>query len=319
MSVYTSVERSELEALLRNYSIGRLVDLEGISDGIENTNYFVTTTEGRYVLTLFEILPRDELPYYLDLMAYLAEHGIPSAHPVADHDDRYLQELSDKSAVLVHCLRGASILNPTPPHCAAIGSMLGRMHIVGKGYTGYRENDRGPQWWKTAAAQLLPRLDAINARRLNDEIAFQAQHDVAGLPGGVIHADLFRDNALFVGNQLTGVIDFYYACNDVFLFDLAVTVNDWCSHPDGGLDSVKLNVLLKAYQQERPFTATERGMWPVMLRAAALRFWVSRLQDLHFPRPGEITHTKDPEVFRRILCHRVDNEDTIRRLWDAAA
>lgn len=316
MSVYTSVARDDLQRLLRGYSIGTLIDLKGISDGIENTNYFVTTTGGRYVLTLFEVVPRADLPYFLELMAFLAEHGIPSAHPVADRDGRYLQELCGKPAVLVQRLDGASLADPSARHCAVIGAMLGRMHVVGKDFDGHRDNDRGPRWWKQVVTPLVPRLDAADAALVTEEIRFQDQHRRAALPAGVIHADLFRDNALFVGDRLTGVIDFYYACNDALLFDLAVTVNDWCSLPDGELDALRLTALTGAYRRQREVGLAERDLWPAMLRAAALRFWLSRLQDLHFPRAGEITHTKDPAVFRRILRARIAQEAEIRRLWD---
>ncbi len=319
MSVYTSVELDELERLLRSYSIGGLVDLTGISDGIENTNYFVTTTHGKFVLTLFEVVPRADLPYFLELMAFLAEHGVPSAHPIADGDGQYLQELCGKPAVLVQRLDGAGLNNPSIRHCSVIGAMLAHMHLIGAAFKDHRANDRGPVWWQKVISQVSPRLDAASIALANDEIRFQALRQSAALPAGVIHADLFRDNALFVGDKLTGVIDFYYACNDAYLYDLAVTVNDWCSLPDGDLDVAKLTALTGAYQEQRVVTAEEREMWPVMLRAAALRFWLSRLQDQHFPRAGEITHTKDPEVFKRILRRRITGENQIRRLWDAGA
>ncbi|KAF0191799.1 MAG: homoserine kinase [Gammaproteobacteria bacterium] len=319
MSVYTSVEFDEFERLLRSYSIGGLVDLTGISDGIENTNYFVTTTCGKFVLTLFEVVPRADLPYFLELMAFLAEHGVPSAHPIANGDGQYLQELCGKPAVLVQRLDGASLNNPSVRHCSVIGAMLAHMHLVGAAFKDHRENDRGPVWWQKVVSQVSPRLDAASIALVNDEIRFQARHQSTALPAGVIHADLFRDNALFVGDKLTGVIDFYYACNDAYLYDLAVTVNDWCSLPDGDLDMAKLTALTGAYQEQRAVTAEEREMWPAMLRAAALRFWLSRLQDQHFPRAGEITHTKDPEVFKRILQRRIAGENQIRRLWDAGA
>lgn len=317
MSVYTSVDRDDLEALLRGYSIGTLIEFKGISDGIENTNYFVTATGGRFVLTLFEVMPRADLPYFLDLMAYLAEHGIPSAHPIADRAGVYLHELCDKPAVLVQRLDGASLHDPSPRHCGVIGEMLGRMHVVGQAFGGRRCNDRGPGWWKRTVEQVAPRLAPDVAALLHAEIRFQEEHRRAALPAGVIHADLFRDNALFVGDRLTGIIDFYYACNDALLFDLAVTVNDWCSLPDGGLDEAKLIALTGAYGRQRPLEPAERELWPAMLRAAALRFWLSRLQDLHYPRAGEITHTKDPDVFRRILVDRIARADQLHHLWDA--
>lgn len=308
MSVYTRVERGELEAFLAHYSLGGLVDFEGISAGIENTNYFVTTEQGEFVLTLFEGLGFEELPYFLELMAYLAEHDIPSAHPMADHQGRYLRSLNDRPATLVQRLPGASIMQPGIEHCRLLGAQLGRLHQVGQQFEQQRDNDRGPRWWMKTAKTVLPRLTTEQAALLRQELDYQVQHRTAELPRGVIHADLFRDNALFAGNRLTGIIDFYYACNDVLLYDLAVVANDWCTTPAGLLEHDKLRALLNAYHGERPLSALERDAWPVMLRAAALRFWLSRLHDLYFPRAGEITHSKDPEVFRYILVGHVNSE-----------
>lgn len=304
MSVYTTIERDELEDFLRNYPAGKLKQFEGISAGIENTNYFVDTDKNRFVLTIFEALSKDELPYFLDLMAHLAEHEVPSAHPKADNQGHYLSELKGKPAALVQRLTGRSITEPSITHCAALGKALGHLHVVGQSFTGHRSNERGPHWWHETAKIVMPHLADDQQQLLKNELDFQKQHAHDDLPRGVIHADLFRDNALFDGEQLTGIIDFYYACDDVLLYDVAVTVNDWCGNEDGSLNKARLNALLDAYQQERPLTEQEQQAWPVMLRAAALRFWLSRLQDKYFPREGEITHIKDPDAFKRILIDR---------------
>jgi len=305
MSVYTTVERDELEEFLSHYNLGELLDYEGISAGIENTNYFVTTSQGQYVLTLFEALTADELPYFLDLMAHLAEHDVPSAHPIADEQGKYLRQLNGKPAALVMRLKGHNIETTNANQCAELGKALGHLHVVGQSFNGHRQNLRGPHWWQVTAREVVPKLSQDEASLLQAELAFQRQHRHDALPQGVIHADLFRDNALFVDDHLTGIIDFYYACNDVLLYDVAVTVNDWCTLPDGHLDPHRLHALLEAYQTERQFSHAEQQAWPVMLRAGALRFWLSRLKDLHFPREGEITHTKDPGVFQRILEQRI--------------
>lgn len=304
MSVYTTIERDELEAFLQNYPLGKLIAYEGISAGIENTNYFVDTEKGRFVLTIFESLSKDELPYFLDLTAHLAEHEVPSAHPKADNDGHYLRELKNKPAALVQRLLGGNVEQPSVIQCAAMGKALGHLHVVGQSFTGNRENERGPHWWHETATAVMPHLSADEQTLLNNELHFQRQHEHDNLPRGVIHADLFRDNALFDNDELTGLIDFYYACNDVLLYDVAVTVNDWCSNPDGSLDKARLDALVSAYQQERPFTDAEQQSWRVMLRAGALRFWLSRLKDKHFPREGEITTVHDPDVFKRILIDR---------------
>ncbi len=306
MSVYTPVSRDQLETFLDDYSLGKLVDYHGISSGIENTNYFVTTTSGDYVLTLFEHLTHEELPFFLELMAFLSEHEVPSAHPVADRRGRYLRELNQRPTALVHRLRGRDVKTPTPPQCRALGEVLGRMHRVGMDFSWYRSNARGPHWWTLTAERVLPYLEAGQAELLRGELRFQAALDREQLPRGVIHADLFRDNVLFEGNTLCGLIDFYYACNDILLFDVAVTVNDWCSHGNGELDAARLAPFLNAYVDQRPFTPLEQASWQGMLRAAALRFWLSRLKDFLFPREGEITHIKDPTEFQRILEQRVN-------------
>jgi homoserine kinase type II len=315
MSVYTRVEKDQLESFLENYTLGTLCSFQGISDGIENTNYFVTTTEGEYVLTLFESLAAEELPYFLDLMAFLAKHQVPSASPLADKQGDYLRELNGKPAALVQRLCGRGVVDPNEAQCAALGGMLGRLHRVGQGFEPQRKNSRGADWWSEAATKVMPKLSAEEQQQLQQEMAYQASQSREKLPRGVIHADLFCDNALFDGDQLTGIIDFYYACSDHLLYDLAVTVNDWCKQSDGSLDETRTQALLNSYHQEQPLTAEEQQLWPVMLRAGALRFWLSRLQDKHFPRPGEMTHIKDPDEYGQILRDRVAKADHYQQLW----
>lgn len=315
MSVFTTVTPQEARIWLKQYAIGTLVELKGISSGIENTNYFLTTTHGRHVLTLFEKLTAEELPYFLTLMDHLARHGVRCPQPVANIEDHLLASLHGKPASIVSCLSGSSLEEPAPMHCAQVGEALADIHLAGKTFPMQRPNPRGAAWWKAVAPQLLPILDDEAARLLNDEIRFQALHRLQDLPRGVIHADLFRDNALFDGTQLTGVIDFYFACHDVWLYDVAIAANDWCVNPDGTLEKTRLQALLEAYHGVRPFSPIERGAWPVMLRAAALRFWISRLQDFHFPRPGELTHAKNPDHFERILRQRITAQSQLQRDW----
>ncbi len=307
MSVFTPVAESQLAAWLKNYSVGSLGSLEPIASGIENTNYFVTTTQGRYVLTLYERLPAAELPFYLELMAHLARHGIPCPAPIADLGDRYLSSLNGKPATLVTRLAGVSLDKPAVADCAELGALLARMHLAGRSYGGYLENPRGPKWWRSAAAQVRPHLEPGRAAQLEAELAFQSQHRLAELPRGAVHADLFRDNALFDAGRISGVFDFYFAGIDCFAYDLAVCANDWClvdAERDRRLDEPKTLALLGAYQAIRPLQVAERGAWPVLLRAAALRFWLSRLHDKHLPRPGMLVTVHDPEHFREILALR---------------
>ena len=309
MSVFTPVSDSQLAVWLKNYSVGALTALEPVASGIENTNYFVTTTQGRYVLTLYERLPAAELPFYLELMAHLARHGIPCPAPIADLGDRYLSSLNGKPATLVTRLTGVSLEIPGAADCAELGALLARMHLAGRSYDGYLENPRGPKWWRSAAAQVGPHLEPARAAQLEAELAFQSQHRFPDLPRGAVHADLFRDNALFDSGRISGVFDFYFAGIDCFAYDLAVCANDWClvdPERDRRLDEPKTLALLGAYQAIRPLQAAERDAWPVLLRAASLRFWLSRLHDKHLPRPGVLVTVHDPEHFREILALRAE-------------
>jgi homoserine kinase type II len=304
MSVFTRVTAEELSAWLKHYAIGTLVDLQGIAAGIENTNYFVTTSHGRFVLTLFEKLTAVELPFYLHFMAHLARHGIPCPAPIADQENEYLGVLNGRPATIVTCLPGEAVSAPQPPHCALVGAVLADMHLAGRSYGAQLENPRGPRWWRNAALEVMPFLDDTCRQLLTSEIEFQSAHRLIELPRGPIHADLFRDNVLFDGGRIGGVIDFYFAGIDALLFDVAVAANDWCVDSAGEIDGGRATALLGAYRVAREFTSAERHAWPALLRAAALRFWLSRLYDFYLPRRGELTHAHDPEHFRRVLESR---------------
>jgi len=307
MSVFTPVTPEQLSVWLKSYRLGTLVRMQGIAAGIENTNYFVTATGGSYVLTLFEKLTPTELPFYLGLMAHLAQRGIPCPAPAIDFQGRMFSELNGKPAALMTRLQGEVVAAPTPAHCSQVGGTLAEIHLTGQSYAGGLENPRGPRWWREAASKVTPFLDAARAELLRSELEFQVRHRRADLPRGPIHADLFRDNVLFAGERIGGVIDFYFAGVDCLLFDVAVTLNDWCVDAAGGIDAPRARALLVAYHAKRPFTTTESKAWPVLLRAAALRFWLSRLYDFYLPRAGELVHAHDPEHFRRILELRISH------------
>ena len=303
MSVFTKVSHAELEAFLGHYDLGTLIGYTGIGEGIENTNYFVDTSRGRWVLTLFERLNYDDLPFFLGLMEHLARHGYASALPVADNSGATLSSLNGKPAALVARLTGQSVLFPSLAQCAAVGHALGELHKLTASYSGTCFNARGVEWRRSTGETLLPKVPEDACLLIADELAAQAQLDLASLPQGVIHADLFKDNVLFVDERLTGVIDFYYACTDALLYDLAVTLNDWCAQADGSLNKAHSAALLSAYRACRPPTEAEKVAWPLVLRAAAFRFYLSRLYDWTFPREGDLVHIKDPEPYRRILVN----------------
>jgi homoserine kinase type II len=305
MAVFTSVSEAELAAWLGDYSLGQLQELQGIASGIENTNYFVTTSNGRFVLTLFEILGAEALPFYLNLMAHLARHGIPCPNPVANRSNHFLGTLNGKPACIVSRLSGKSNTAPSGTQCAAVGAMLGQMHIAGQSFSQVMPNPRGAAWRAATAPQVKPFLDAQQAALLESEVALQSRQDWTSLPKGVIHADLFRDNVLLEEDRISGLIDFYFACSDALLYDVAITVNDWCTNPDGTLDDAKTQALLRAYHTERPLVKSESAAWPLLLRAAALRFWLSRLFDKYLPRDGELIHAHEPQRFELILKNHI--------------
>ena len=314
MSVFTTVTSEQLRCWLHDYPVGELRDLQGIAAGITNTNYFVTTDSGRYVLTLFEKNAAEDLPYFLDLMTHLAERGIPCPRPVRNRAAASLAMLNGKPASLVSCLPGRDIEQPTLVQCAEVGRAMAQMHVAGLSFPGRMENPRGSVWREATAASVLDVLDAEERRMLQAEMAYQAALDTVGLPHGVIHADLFRDNVLFEGERLGGIIDFYYACNDILLYDVAIAVNDWCESGQG-IEAARLQALLQAYHDVRPLSEAERLAWPGLLRRAALRFWLSRLYDLHNPQAGELTHAKDPQQFRRIMQLRVTHAQALADAW----
>ncbi len=319
MAVFTEVSFDEAGALLQTLNLGQLQAMEGCQGGIENTNYFVTTDQGAYVLTLFERLSFEQLPFYLRLMKHLAHRGIAVPDPAADRDGDILHTLKGKPAAVVNRLRGKSELSPTPAHCAAVGAMLAKMHLAGRDYERQQPNLRGLAWWNETVPVVLPHLTPEQATLIRSELAYQnhvaAQSVYAALPRGPIHADLFRDNVMFDTEAdadgapvLTGFFDFYFAGVDSWLFDVAVCLNDWCIDlASGETDATRTRAFLQAYAAVRPFSAAERELLPAMLRAGALRFWTSRLWDFHLPREASMLQAHDPAHFERVLRHRIQH------------
>ncbi|WP_297724725.1 homoserine kinase [Limnohabitans sp. Rim8] len=310
MAVFTEVSESQATELLQSLNLGKLTGLRGIQGGIENTNYFATTDKGEYVLTLFERLNFEQLPFYLHLMKHLAERGIPVPDPAPNRDGDILHTLNGKPAAVVNKLEGKSQLAPMNAHCAGVGGMLARMHLAGADYRRSQPNLRGLPWWNDTVPVVLPYLTLDQAALIRSELAFQnhtaASSAYAALPRGPVHADLFRDNVMFNGEHLTGFFDFYFAGVDTWLFDLAVCLNDWCIDLSSGRhEAERAKAMIDAYQQVRPLSSAERQMLPAMMRAGALRFWISRLWDFHLPREASMLMPHDPSHFERIVRERL--------------
>ncbi len=326
MAVYTEVSFEEAKQFLHGLALGTLQSMEGCSGGIENTNYFVTTDQGAYVLTLFERLSAEQLPFYLRLMKHLAHHGIPVPDPAANRDGDVLHHLNGKPAAVVNRLRGKSELAPQETHCALVGAMLARMHLAGRDFSMQQPNLRALPWWNETVPVVQPFVTPAQAALLQSELAYQnhvaAQSACAALPRGPIHADLFRDNVMFEVTAdaqhtpaLTGFFDFYFAGNDTWLFDIAVCLNDWCIDlPTGAGDAARTTAFLDAYTAVRPLLPQERELLPAMARAGALRFWISRLWDLHLPREASMLQAHDPSHFERVLRQRVLHPLTLQSL-----
>ena len=318
MAVFTEVSDKDARDLLRRMSLGSFKELRGIQGGIENTNYFLTTEEGEYVLTLFERLSFEQLPFYLHLMKHLAQAGIPVPDPQAEtRSGDILLKVCGKPAAIVNKLAGKSQLAPQPVHCAAVGDMLARMHLAGQNYERQQPNLRGLPWWNETVPVVLPHLSEEAAALLRAELAYQnhvaASPSYAALPRGPVHADLFRDNAMFDGDKLTGFFDFYFAGVDTWSFDLAVCLNDWCiDHATGAHNAARAQAMLDAYQAVRPLTSAERELLNAQLRAGALRFWISRLWDFYLPREAAMLTPHDPTHFERVLTQRIAHPLTLR-------
>ncbi|AEF53226.1 homoserine kinase [Marinomonas posidonica] len=310
MAVYTSLSDSDMRALVADYYLGELVSFQGISGGVENTNYFLTTTTGKYVLTLFEEFEYDEVPYFLDVVAHLKHKGFNVPAALIDIHGERLRMVKERPAIIVDCFSGDGLEQTSVESCRQMGSALAKLHIAGEDFPDHRESHRGMAWWHATSEAILPELEPDQARLLASQIAefdaFIAEHD--DLPKTTIHGDLFFNNTLFDGESLSAIIDFYNACYSWVMYDLAIVVNDWCSDIETGeLDMAKYRALLKAYLYEREPSVDEIKAWPYMLRIAAVRFWLSRLEAWHGAKddPERLAQQHDPRELQRILEARL--------------
>ena len=312
MSVFTPVSVDEARDFVAPYGVGDIIDFQNIAAGVENSNFFVTTTLGRYVLTIFEKIPRADLDFYMGLMAHLHAHGIPCAAPLRTADGAVSHILHGKPAALVTRLAGNDIAHPTPDDCRAVGVALARMHAVAASFALKMPNWRGLSWWRQISAELAAGITANENALLAAELEYQSDFDQLELPHGIVHGDLFRDNILWDDHgthHTPQMIDFYFACEEKLLFDVAVTVNDWCldfsAYPRAHLNDANTLALLQGYASMRAFTSAERAAWPQMLRAAVMRTWLGRLDYHHVPRTSQLTHPKDHPFSERLLRYHI--------------
>lgn len=304
MSVYTSVNIEELKIWLQDYALDNLTDYQGIKSGITNTNYFLMTAHDRFVLTLFEKNTIEDLPYFVDLMAHLAKNSFLCPKPIFKNNGTALSILKNKPALIVTCLKGKELNKPEIKHCKAVGASLAELHMKSANFTAQHQNTRDLNWIKKTAETLFSELPQDESLLLREEILYQEKKNYK-LPKSTIHGDLFRDNVLFLNDQVSGFIDFYYACTDYLILDVAIAVNDWCVNNDGSFDEARLNAFLDAYKKIRSFNDDEDQAWNDILRLASLRFWVSRLNDFYHIEEGELTFIKDPDHFKKILKQRI--------------
>lgn len=304
MSVYTSVNIEELKIWLQDYALDNLTDYQGIKSGITNTNYFLMTAHDRFVLTLFEKNTIEDLPYFVDLMAHLAKNSFLCPKPIFKNNGTALSILKNKPALIVTCLKGKELNKPEVKHCKAVGASLAELHMKSANFTAQHQNTRDLNWIKKTAETLFSELPQDESLLLREEILYQEKKNYK-LPKSTIHGDLFRDNVLFLNDQVSGFIDFYYACTDYLILDVAIAVNDWCVNNDGSFDEARLNAFLDAYKKIRSFNDDEDQAWNDILRLASLRFWVSRLNDFYHIEEGELTFIKDPDHFKKILKQRI--------------
>ncbi len=314
MAVFTELSQDAVRTLLLNFDIGELTALEPIESGIENTNYFLDTTQGRWVLTVFERLSAQELPFYLELCAHLKSHGCSVAAPVVNRNGHLFDFVCGKPFAIADRLSGSSYADVDTVECASMGKTLAKMHLAAKDFKPYQKNLRGYEWVRETTPKIQPHVPEALYAKLVNEVKHQgtvyASQAYAQLTQTACHCDLFRNNAMIADHgtdkaHVSGVFDFYFAGCSPWLFDLAVTVNDWCITPSTGqLDEVRVRAFMDAYHAERPLTENEHSLWRDMLRAAALRFWTSRLYDFYLPREASLLKPHDPTHFERVLDDR---------------
>lgn len=309
MAVYTDINEVDLKTFLQQYDAGELLSFKGIAEGVENSNFMLHTDKGTYFLTLYEKrVAEDDLPFFLGLMNHLADRGIACPVPLRNRHGEMLGRLADRPAALITFLEGVSVKRPQPKHCAELGRALAKFHLGGQDFELKRENSLSVGGWRPLFKECSARADEVVAGLAADiegELAYLEANWPGALPQGVIHADLFPDNVFFIGDKLSGVIDFYFACNDALAYDLAICLNAWCFEHDASFNITKARALLQAYHEVRPLEASELAALPLLARGSALRFLLTRLYDWLNQQPGALVSPKNPvEYLRRLRFHR---------------
>lgn len=309
MAVYTDVSADDLARFIGRYDIGELLSYKGIAEGVENSNFLVHTSAGTFILTLYEKrVAEHDLPFFLGLMEHLASRGLTCPQPVKNKDGGMLGVVAGRPAAIVTFLDGLWIRKPNARHCAAVGEALARLHIAGADFAIKRPNALSVENWRPLFEHAGPRGDSVRPGLCNEivaELGMLEKNWPRDLPSGVIHADLFPDNVFFLGDRLSGLIDFYFACNDMFAYDVAICLNCWCFEPDHSYNVTKGRALLGAYNKVRALSAAEQAALPVLARGAAMRFLLTRLVDWLSVPDGALVKPKDPlEYFRKLRFHQ---------------
>ena len=304
MAVYTSINSSDLNDWIEKFNFKDLVNFKGISSGVTNSNYLIQMAHSNYILTIFEHNNIEELPFYIDLMTYLAKENFLCPRPIENKNGQALGLLKDKPALMVSFLDGKEKVIRSPKSCYLVGQYLAKLHLTANNFPQLNKNTRGLDWVSDMYLNLKKYLSLEDQGILELEINYHKEMDKVELPEGIIHGDLFKDNVLFLNDKVSGFIDFYYACNEKFIYDIAIAINDWCIDQDGQINKSMFLEFIKGYRSERKLTDNEQEYLNVSLRLAALRFWLSRLEDFYNAKEGEITSIKDPKHFKDILLDR---------------
>ena len=304
MAVYTSINSNDLNDWIEKFNFKDLVNFKGISSGVTNSNYLIQTAHSNYILTIFEHNNIEELPFYIDLMTYLAKENFLCPRPIENKNGQALGLLKEKPALMVSFLDGKEKVIRSPKSCYLVGQYLAKLHLTANNFPQLNKNTRGLDWVSDMYLNLKKYLSLEDQGILELEINYHKEMDKVELPEGIIHGDLFKDNVLFLNDKVSGFIDFYYACNEKFIYDIAIAINDWCIDQDGQINKSMFLEFIKGYRSERKLTDNEQEYLNVALRLAALRFWLSRLEDFYNAKEGEITSIKDPKHFKDILLDR---------------